>query len=399
MLAAAGRESDLRVRHALEADAHFRMAVHAERTGDADAAARHYTSAADAVDARAALPVGAGGAVSAQAEGDLVRLRRDAAHNAAILLERTGAHRAAAVAYRRAAALLVEPADRRIASFRAAEMLGRSGDRNGMVRDMRAFSAAHAREEGAGPLIVEARSRIADVLRTAAARGDVVAAFQASGEAPGSASAVLPAQARLANAEEDGRARLSGLAVRPTAAPTAQAWTQSLRTQIAGAAARSNAAIAGYEEVIALRSPHASVTALARQGDAEQMLARAILDSPFVLPRDVRAQIARLPRAHRGALVADIEATYRSRLEDEVRPVECRAIQRWLLAVRLARAANVDTSDTRHSLERLRAFGTERVAQCTEGTPLGPFGAGELTPPPAGFTRTPADRTSPPTLH
>jgi hypothetical protein len=150
--------------------------------------------------------------------------------------------------------------------------------------------------------------------------------------------------------------------------------------------------------VVALRSPHASVTALARQGDAEQQLARAIVESPFSVPRDVRARLAPLPPAERAEILAEIEATYRARLEDEVRPVECRAMQRWLLAVRLARAAGVDSADSRHALARLRAHGEAPLAQCVEGTDLGPIGSGELTPPPAGFTRLPRDRVTPPAV-
>ena len=51
-------------------------------------------------------------------------------------------------------------------------------------------------------------------------------------------------------------------------------------------------------------------------------------------------------------------------LDNQVRPVECFAVARYALAARAGRAGSFDTEHTRIAIDRLQAYGDERIAEC-----------------------------------
>ena len=51
-------------------------------------------------------------------------------------------------------------------------------------------------------------------------------------------------------------------------------------------------------------------------------------------------------------------------LNNQVRPVECVAVARYALAARAGRAGSFDDAYTRIAIDRLQAYGDERIAEC-----------------------------------
>lgn len=80
-----------------------------------------------------------------------------------------------------------------------------------------------------------------------------------------------------------------------------------------------------------------------------------------------RATLAAPPPPGYGSWPGSLERA-RFGLERLARTSECRA----------SRAASLDTEESRAALDRLRAYGDQRIAECTGGTELG---ATELAPP------------------
>jgi hypothetical protein len=64
----------------------------------------------------------------------------------------------------------------------------------------------------------------------------------------------------------------------------------------------------------------------------------------------------------------------RRELRRGVDPIECFAIGRYALAVRMAAAQRLETEGSRAARERLRAYGDARIAQCAahDGEPATP---------------------------
>ena len=58
-----------------------------------------------------------------------------------------------------------------------------------------------------------------------------------------------------------------------------------------------------------------------------------------------------------------VEDRIHQALDQRVRPVECFAIARYALAARAARAGSIDNEFTRIAIDRLQAYGDERIAE------------------------------------
>lgn len=94
---------------------------------------------------------------------------------------------------------------------------------------------------------------------------------------------------------------------------------------------------------------------------------RTILEGEIEPPRDVARAIARAPASSRAALRAQLAGALADALDELVRPVECRAVERYVLAARLARRGALATDDAEQARARLVAYGEERVADCLRG--------------------------------
>lgn len=77
------------------------------------------------------------------------------------------------------------------------------------------------------------------------------------------------------------------------------------------------------------------------------------------------------------------EDQVRQVLDQKVRPIECYAVVRYALAARAARAGNLDTEHSREAIDRLQAYGDERIAECiaeqqAQDATLGAYQPGEF---------------------
>lgn len=86
-----------------------------------------------------------------------------------------------------------------------------------------------------------------------------------------------------------------------------------------------------------------------------------------------------------------------------MRPVECRAVERYVLATRLARRGALATEDAEQARARLAAYGEERVADClrraAERDPtFEAYRPGEVDRAGRGLRPPLADDTAPPAL-
>jgi tetratricopeptide (TPR) repeat protein len=361
------------------AEAWFRLGQRASRTFDTERAIAAYRALASS------------DRFSRTTDPTVQRFRADALVNAALLLEAQEDFAAARELYARAAEsppAAMEAPDRRRAAFRAAEMLARRGEWPAALRAMRDFLRAHERDAD-GETIVAAYARIAEAqshggtrAQRLAALRDVVAACERTHGTPGSASAEHAARAAFELAEAE--AGSAAFTVDPGRPRTLEAYVERLQVEIARGRSDATRAAAAYRRVLAYGRPAWSIAALAREGRIEETLARGILDAPFVVPADLARQLRRVPADRRAQLAAEIEDRIRARLSELADPIECAAIARYVLASRAARAGSVDDERSRFALDRLRAYGEERIAGCIEAErardpSFAPYVPGELS--------------------
>jgi hypothetical protein len=110
--------------------------------------------------------------------------------------------------------------------------------------------------------------------------------------------------------------------------------------------------------------PTWTIAAFVRQGRVYEILARAILQTPFVMPADLARRVRGASADVREEVRVQVEDRIRQTLDARVRPVECFAIARYALAARAARAGSLDNEYTRIAIDRLQAYGDERIAEC-----------------------------------
>jgi hypothetical protein len=85
-----------------------------------------------------------------------------------------------------------------------------------------------------------------------------------------------------------------------------------------------------------------------------------------VLPLDLQRAFRQADEYEREEYRFDFEDKVRQVLDQQVRPVECFAVARYALAARAGRAGSFDTEYTRIAIDRLQAYGDERIAECIE---------------------------------
>lgn len=365
--------------------AYYQLAESARRSFDYERALTNYRSLAESA------------RFERSADPEMPAMREDAIVESARMLEYQQDYARAAEYYRRAADLIDDPAEARTARFRIAMMAYRREDWNATIREMNGFidryrtdaSAVEQVSEAAWH-IVEAREALRSSAsdRTAAVRA-VVDHFSRLRGAAGSAGAEYAAHARFILAEPS-LAAFEGFAIDPGRPATLEEYVQTILRQIREGSARAAAVNEEYQPVTEYGRPTWLIAALVRQGRAFEILASAILNAPYVTPADLARRTRGASEEVREEVRVQVEDRIRQALDPETRVVECFAVGRYALAARAARVSSMDNEYTRFAIDRLQAYGEERIAQCIEGIRTGDA-ARSIPPDPTMPAYTPGE--------
>jgi hypothetical protein len=245
-----------------------------------------------------------------------------------------------------------------------------SGNWNNAIREMREFITRYQGDSNAGELVVQAHWRIAQARKNAnqerdylAALQDVVTAYDRARQQPGSLAAEYAAEAKFRLADQAMPA-FERYAVNPGRPATLQAYVQNLIAEVQRGSREGQALKEGYDPILVYRRPTWTIAAYVRQGRAYEVLVRGILSAPFVMPADLQRQTRSANQEAREEIRIQVEDRVRQTLEEQIRPIECFAIERYSLAARAARAGSMDNEFTRQAIDRLQAYGEERIAEC-----------------------------------
>ena len=340
------------------ANAHFRLAYNANRFFDFDRAVDNYRILADSE------------RFASSENPDIQAKRDDALVNSAIILERLQRYDDATRYYRRVYESVDDADTKRTSLYRIAEMAYRQRRYPEAIRGMREFIGRYENDGEAGELVVQARWRIAQSQKALGrnreyrvALQDVVRAFDRSGQPAGSMAAAYAAEATFILAD-DKIDDFEKFKIKPGRPRTMKGYVDTLTRQIDQGSREAQEVVQDYEPVLRYRRPRWTIAAFVRQGRAYEVLARAILNAPFVMPADMQRQLRKVDRYDREDIRLEVEDQVRQVLDGKVRPVECFAVARYALAARAARAGSIDDEYTRIAIDRLQAYGDERIAEC-----------------------------------
>jgi len=343
---------------AILANAHFKLAYTASRNFDFDRAVENYRVLADSP--RFAKSV----------DLQVQSKRADGLVNSAILLERLQRYTQATNYYRRVYETVEDPGTKRNALYRIAEMAYKQQRYPQAISGMREFIKTYGNDGEAGDLVVQAYWRIAQSCKARgrmrdyrAALNDVTKSYERTGQPAGSVAAGYAAEARFILV--DGKlAGFERFQIKPGKPKTIDAYVEAIKKQIDKGSRQAQSIAGGYEPVFPYRRPLWTIASYVRQGRAYEILARAILNTPFVMPLDLQKALRRAGPDEREDYRLDFEDKVRQVLDDKVRPVECLAVARYALAARAGRAGSFDDEYTRIAIDRLQAYGDERIAEC-----------------------------------
>jgi TolA-binding protein len=381
---------------AILANAYFRLAYNANRFFDYDRAIENYRILADSERFKRSADPGMG----ERREGALI--------NAAKILEYQQQYARAADYYQRASEILKDPAEKMAASYRVAEMSFKQNKQSETVTKMKEFIGRYQGDAAAGELVVQAHWRIAQIKKTGKqkdyelALNDVVTAYGRSGQQPGSIAAEYAAQAKFLLVDK-GSEDFEKFEIKPGTPATMKAYVDDLKKQIdtgaKGALQRNEA----YDAVMAYRRPTWTIAAFVRQGRVYEVLAKAVLSTPFVVPADMKKQMSKLPDYAREDVRVQVEDSVRQVLDQQTRPIECFAVYRYALAARAAKVGSIDNEFTQQAVTRLGAYGEERIAQCiaeqqAKDASIEAYKPGEFSRAPRGIVLPMPAGVSPPSL-
>jgi cellulose synthase operon protein C len=382
---------------AILANAYFRLAFNANRFFDYDRAIENYRILADSERFKKST------------DPEMPERREGALINAAKILEYQQQYARAADYYKRAAELLKDPAEKVAASYRVAEMSYKQANWNDTVAKMREFIGRHQSDPAAGELVVQAHWRIAQARKASgkqkdyeSALADVVTAYGRSGQQPGSMAAEYAAQSKFLIADK-GNEAFENFAIKPGNPATMKAYVDDLKRQIENGSSQAAQRNAAYEAVTTYRRPTWTIAAYAREGRVYEVLAKAVLSTPFTVPGDLKKQMAKLPADAREDVKIQVEDTVRQLLDQQTRPIECFAVVRYALAARASKVASIDNEYTQQAITRLSAYGDERIAECIaeqqgKDSSLQAYQPGEFARAPRGAVLPMPSGVSPPTL-
>ncbi|MBX3272821.1 MAG: tetratricopeptide repeat protein [Sandaracinaceae bacterium] len=379
------------------ATAYFRLAYTANRFFDYDRAVQNYRQIADS------------SVFAASTDPEMPERITDSLINAARILEYQQQYAQAAQYYTRAADRLRDPAEQRSARFRVAEMSFKRRDWNGAIREMQAFIDRYRNDRGASELLIQAHQRIAQVREAQGSRQatidaalqEVVRAYDRFGGQPGTLGAEYAAESRF-RLVDPALQNLESLTINPGRQRTPEAFVAELNRQIQDGSSRTQSTAQGYEPILAYRRPTWTIAALTRQGRAYEILARAVLNATISMPTDLETQLRRASQDVRDEMRATFEDRVRQVLDAQVRPIECYAVVRYALSARAARHGNIDNEYSREAIDRLQAYGEERIAECitqqqAQDATLGAYQPGEFARARRGqHTEVPAGVSAPP---
>jgi hypothetical protein len=305
--------------------------------------------------------------------------------------------------------MLKDPAEKRAAYYRVAEMSYKQQRWTETVAAMQGFITRYKSDADAGELVVQAYWRIAQSRKALGkqreyetALADVVAAFARSGQPAGSVAAEYAAEAKFILVDK-GVDDFESFAIKPGTPATLKAYVDTVKKQIDAGAVEAKQRNESYDTVMTYRRPSWTIAAFVRQGRIYEILAKAVLNTPFVVPADLKKQMAKLPDYAREDVRIQIEDTIRQLLDQQVRPIECFAVVRYSLAARAAKVGSIDNEFTQQAITRLGAYGDERIAQCiaeqqAKDSSLGAYQAGEFSRAPRGQVLPMPSGVAPPAL-
>jgi TolA-binding protein len=368
---------------AILANAYFRLAFNANRFFDYERAIENYRILADSERFKKST------------DKDMPERRQDALINAAKIFEYQQQYPKAAEYYGRAAELLKDANDKRAAYYRVAEMSYKQKKWPETVTRMQDFIKRYQGDTAAGELVVLAYWRIAEAKKAQAktkdyelALADVTSAYNKSGQPPGSMAAEYAAQAKFILVDK-GVEDFEKFAIKPGTPATMKAYVDSLKSQIDGGATQAKQRNEAYDAVAAYRRPNWTIASFVRQGRVYEILAKAVLNTPFTIPTDMKKTMAKLPEANREDVRVQVEDSVRQVLDQQTRPIECFAVVRYALAARAAKVGSIDNEFTQQAITRLGAYGDERIGQCiaeqqAKDASLQAYAPGEFSRAPRG---------------
>jgi cellulose synthase operon protein C len=375
---------------AIVSNAYFQLAANANRFFDFDKAVANYRILADSP------------RFAASSDPKMAARRVDALVNSAIIFERLGRYREAKTYFERVYRTVQDAETKRLALYRIAEINYAEAPTTAGLRAMREFIAAYRNDPQAATLVVRAHWFVAEAIgkmkATPSQQRDhrsalegVVSAFRSSGLPAGSVAAEYAAQAKFMLVDRIDE--LENWKIDVGSPRTLEAYVQTLMREIERGAQRATAMKDGYEPIIAFNRPGWIIAAYVRQGRVYELLTKAVLELPFVVPDDLKREMRGLSADDREEIRFQIEDRIRQVLDVHARPFECLAIVRYALASRVARASSFDNEMTQMATDRLQAYGEERVAECiVEHQKRDPtfesYRAGEFTRAPRGQTLT-----------
>ncbi|HJL16243.1 MAG TPA: tetratricopeptide repeat protein [Sandaracinaceae bacterium LLY-WYZ-13_1] len=350
------RETEL---EGILATAYFRLAYTANRFFDYERAVDNYRQIADS------------DRFERSDDEDMPERITDALINAARILEYQQDYRRAASYYQRAADRLTDPEAKRNALYRVAEMEFKSRDWRSAIGAMRSFIDRYRNDRAARELVVQAQYRIAQIREEQDARQstqesaleDVVQIYDRVNGEPGSMAAEYAARSRFQLVDPELQ-DLESLAIDPGRQSNTEAFVNELNRQIQEGSTRTQEVSEGYEPIFQYRRPTWTIAALTRQGRAYEILARAVLNAEITMPTDLQRRIRGASQMVRDEVQFTFEDRVRQVLDAQVRPIECYAVVRYALAARAAQRGNIDNEYSREAIDRLQAYGDERIATC-----------------------------------
>jgi len=343
---------------AILANAHFKLAYTASRNFDFDRAVENYRVLADSQ------------RFAKSKDPEVQSKRADGLVNSAVLLEQLQRYPEATRYYSRVYDTGADPETKRNALYRIAEMAYKQGRYTQAISGMREFIKVYANDGEAGELVVRAHWRIAQSWKARgrtidyrAALNEVTSSYRRTGQPAGSIAAGYAAEARFILV--DGKlAGFETFEIKPGKPRTVEAYINTITKQIGGGGTQAQSIANGYEPVFPYRRPRWTIASYVRQGRAYEVLARSILNTPIVMPLDLKKALRQAGPDEREEYQLDFEDKVRQVLDTQVRPVECFAVARYALAARAGRAGSFDDEYTRIAIDRLQAYGDERIAEC-----------------------------------
>lgn len=270
--------------------------------------------------------------------------RRDAILNSAIILEGMQQYERAATYYQQYSTMAPNENEAAEAAFKAADMAFRRRSWTDAVRGYRDFLRRFSNVRGDSAIfVVKANWNIAESLREsrqtrdyARALADTVDAFRRIGAQPGSEAAEFASHARFLIVEGQ-LADYDRLGISGGGAKLKQSVEAKLK--------RARELEGMYGEVKNFRRPQWTVAAQYRIGYLYERAAKALLDAP--VPREVTR------------LGPEAEDIYRGQIQENVTPMEERAVREYQIAVDAAREGAIQNEWTIQALERLNAYRPE----------------------------------------